>query len=68
VVPEINQAIAKIADGKSIRFVDIGGKFLQKDGSISREVMPDGLHLSPAGYEIYARNIAPVVYSILGRS
>jgi len=34
--------------------LDIGDKFLQPDGSISKDIMPDFLHLSAAGYQIWA--------------
>jgi len=43
-VNEINAGIAKLADGKSIRFLDIGQKFLAADGTLPKEIMPDFLH------------------------
>lgn len=50
---EINKTIAKLDDGgKTVKFLDIGDKFLEKDGSLSKTVMPDFLHLSARGYEI----------------
>ncbi len=51
---EVNQIISKLDDGKQVFYLDIGPKFLQPDGSISKEIMPDYLHLSPAGYKIWA--------------
>jgi lysophospholipase L1-like esterase len=56
-IKELNTAIAKLADGKSVRFVDIGAKFLNADGTVSKELMPDLLHPSPKGYEIWAAAI-----------
>ncbi len=54
-IKEINAEIAKLDDGgKSVKFLDIGGKFLQPDGMISREIMPDFLHLTEKGYQIWA--------------
>jgi lysophospholipase L1-like esterase len=51
----INMMIAKMDDkGKTVEYLDIGDKFLEKDGTISKEVMPDFLHLSKKGYEIWA--------------
>jgi len=55
---EVNSIISKLDDGKHIHFVDIGEKFLQPDGSISKEIMPDFLHLSPGGYQIWADAIS----------
>jgi lysophospholipase L1-like esterase len=54
-VRRINEAIAALDDGgKSVRFLDLGPKLLQPDGSLSKEVMPDFLHLSEKGYRIWA--------------
>ncbi|MBX3381101.1 MAG: hypothetical protein KF805_13485 [Phycisphaeraceae bacterium] len=37
-----------------VHFLDISDRFLEKDGTISKEIMPDFLHLSTKGYEIWA--------------
>jgi lysophospholipase L1-like esterase len=50
----INAALAKLDDGKAIRFVDFGAKLLATDGTVSKELMPDLLHPNAAGYEIWA--------------
>ena len=54
-----------VADGKTIFYLDIGKKFLQADGTISKEIMPDYLHLSPAGYEIWAKAIEPKLAKLM---
>lgn len=51
---EVNQIISKLDDGKQVFYLDIGPKFTQPDGSLTKEIMPDFLHLSPAGYQIWA--------------
>ncbi len=51
---QVNTMIAKLDDGKHVHYLDIGPKFLQEDASISKEIMPDYLHLSAAGYQIWA--------------
>lgn len=63
---EVNAAAAKLADDKRVFFLDIGPKFLQADGSLSKDIMPDFLHLSPAGYQIWAESIEPKVAELLG--
>lgn len=60
-----NQLIAKLADGKTVHFLDIGSTFLGTDGTLSKEIMPDLLHLSPAGYQKWADAIAPKVKELL---
>ncbi len=61
----INDRIAKLDDGKNVFFMDIGGKFLNKDGNLLQENMPDFLHLSPRGYEIWADAIEGKVKELL---
>jgi len=54
---EINKELATLADGRAVHFLDIGDKFLEADGTLSREVMPDLLHPAEKGYEIWAATI-----------
>ena len=64
-VSEVNERIAKL-DGKSgVTFLDIGGRFLEPDGSISKEVMYDFLHPSPKGYAIWAEAMVPTLKRLL---
>jgi len=60
-----NQTIAKLADDKMVHYLDIGQRFLETDGTLSREIMPDLLHLSPKGYSIWAEAIEPTVAKLL---
>ncbi len=62
---QVNQMISKLDDGKHIHYLDIGSKFLQPDGGISKEIMPDALHLSPAGYQIWADAISPKLAELM---
>lgn len=63
---DINKVIAKLDDGgKTVKYLDIGEKFLSSDGSLSRDVMPDFLHLSAKGYEIWAEAINPTLHDML---
>ena len=61
----MNERIAKL-DGKSgVTFLNIGGRFLEHDGSISKEVMYDFLHPSPQGYAIWAEAMEPTLKRLL---
>ena len=64
-ISDVNSRIAKLADDKQVYYLDIGDKFLSADSSISKEVMPDFLHLSPRGYEIWAEAIELKVAALL---
>jgi len=56
-VAEINAIIAKLDDGKTVFYKDIGHEFLDPNGGLSGEIMPDYLHLSGKGYEIWGKAI-----------
>jgi lysophospholipase L1-like esterase len=60
-IKEINKIIATYADGKNIRFLDFGDKFLEPDGTMSPEIMPDFLHPSAKGYQIWVTAVQPVI-------
>lgn len=62
---QINQALAKLDDGKMIHYIDFGSQLIEADGSISKEVMPDRLHLSEKGYTIWAEAIEPKLKELL---
>ena len=61
----INDLLKPLADGKSITFMDIGSSFLQPDGTLSKDIMPDLLHLSPKGYELWASAIKDKVAELM---
>lgn len=60
-------AIARgLADGKMIHYMDIGVHFLHPDGSLPKDIMPDYLHLTPQGYQIWAIAIEGKLRELLG--
>jgi lysophospholipase L1-like esterase len=63
---QVNQALAKLDDGKRVFYVDFGSRLIERDGSISKAIMPDYLHLSEAGYRIWAEAIEPKLAELLG--
>jgi len=63
---QINQVLQKLADGRNVLWVDFGYKFVTPEARIPRDIRPDYLHLSPAGYEIWAESMQPVLAKILG--
>jgi lysophospholipase L1-like esterase len=64
-IKSVNERVAKLDDGKQVRYLDIGDKFLQADGTLAKEIMPDYLHLSPKGYKIWAEAIQPTLSEML---
>ena len=54
-IKDINAAISKLDDGgKTVKYLDIGDKFLEPDGTLPKEIMPDALHPNTKGYQIWA--------------
>jgi lysophospholipase L1-like esterase len=64
-VAEVNKGIAKLHDGNHIHYLDIGAKFLEADGTLPKEIMPDLLHPNEKGYGIWADAIREPVKRLL---
>ena len=64
-VAEINAIIAHLADGNHVRYLDLGPKFLAADGTLPKEIMPDFLHPSLKGYEIWAAAMRPTLAEMM---
>lgn len=60
-IREVNRRLAAFDDGDHTRFLDLTGRFLDERGELSRDVMPDYLHLSENGYQIWAEAILPTL-------
>ncbi len=65
-VAGINEIIAKLDDGKNVRYLDIGDKFLQPDKTISQDIMRDYLHPTAKGYVIWADAMGPLLKEMMG--
>lgn len=63
-----SELASEYADNKMIYFLDIGKEFLDENGVLTREIMPDLLHLSEDGYKIWAEAIEPTVQMLMGES
>ena len=60
-IQELNSLIRKLDNGKTVRFVDLTAKLLDQQGGLSPEISPDGVHLSPAGYAIWAGEVKELI-------
>jgi arylsulfatase A-like enzyme/lysophospholipase L1-like esterase len=56
---EINEQLKSLADGKRIHLLDINSAFMDSEGTLKKDLLPDLLHLSPAAYDIWAEALAP---------
>ena len=62
-----NAEFSKLADDKWVHYLDVGREFLAQDGTISPEIMPDGLHPTARGYAIWAPAIEAKVTELLDK-
>ena len=65
-VAEVNAGISILGKEKMITYLDLSSKFLQEDGSLSAEIMPDFLHPSAKGFGIWARAMEPTLAKLFG--
>jgi lysophospholipase L1-like esterase len=66
-IQKVNEQIVGLDDKKNVRFLDIGAKLTNPDGSIAKEIMPDFLHLSEKGYQIWADAMDPLLKQLMGK-
>lgn len=64
---DVNARLAGLADGTRVRWLDASAGFLDANGDVRPELMPDKLHPSAAGYEIWAAALRPVLLDALSK-
>jgi lysophospholipase L1-like esterase len=65
-IEAVNQRIAAFEGrGGVVTYLDIGGKFLAADRSISKDIMYDFLHPTAAGYDIWTAAMEPTLERLL---
>lgn len=67
-VGEINEIIVKLADDKTVRYLDIGKVFLNDQGEIPADVMPDKLHPNAHGYDLWYDAMGKTVAEMMSGS
>jgi lysophospholipase L1-like esterase len=65
-IGRINDKLAKLANAKGIRYLNINDKLADKDGKLLEGMSPDRLHLSVKGYQVWAEALRPVLTELLG--
>ena len=65
-IARINTNLARMADGKQVRFVDVNAGLADARGILFKGMMVDGLHPSLTGYEVWAEGLKPILTELLG--
>jgi lysophospholipase L1-like esterase len=64
-IKDINRRISRMDGKDKVHYLDIGDRFLEPDGTLTKQIMPDFLHLSPKGYAIETDAILPEIKKLL---
>jgi lysophospholipase L1-like esterase len=65
-INRINANLEQMADGKSIRFLDVNARLADANGTLFEGMTMDGLHPSLKGYEVWAEGLKPILTELLG--
>jgi lysophospholipase L1-like esterase/dienelactone hydrolase len=66
VIRAANREIARLADGKAVRYINIEENLADPEGNLFPGMAYDGLHLTPKAYQIWADALKPAFTEILG--
>jgi lysophospholipase L1-like esterase len=66
VIRGVNANLAKLADGRTVRFLDVNDRLADRDGRLYEGIMNDGLHPTVKGYQAWADGLAPILAELLG--
>ena len=64
-VAETNKLLPALADNKTIFYMDVGKIFLDEQGNIKKELMPDFLHPSAEGYKLWLETVKPKLSELM---
>ena len=56
-----NALMSELADGRHVYYYDPLPAFMQDENTVSKKLLRDGVHPSPAGYEVFAREIEKAI-------
>jgi beta-glucosidase len=61
----VNDRIRAYADNQHVVFLDLNRHFLDDQGRLSQDLMPDYLHLSERGYQVWADGMEDAIRKLL---
>jgi len=62
----INTRLRGFADSQHVHYLDLGHLFLDRDGRLKRDLMPDLLHPNERGYHVWAEGMEAQLKALLG--
>ena len=61
----MNDHLAKMDDGKTIRYLNINSKFMDKEGKLRSDLFRDTVHLNRNGYVIWGESTKKAVDALM---
>ena len=65
-IKQVNDRIAKFADGRNVFFLNVNDKLADADGILFDGMTGDKLHLTVKGYQVWADGLKPLLTKFLG--
>jgi len=65
-IDAVNAKIAKLADGRKVRYLNVNGGLADGAGKLHAEMTVDKLHPTVAGYQVWADGLKPILRELLG--
>jgi hypothetical protein len=62
-----NALLARLADGHTMTYADIGGVLLRKDGTLLDGVLSNNVHPTRFGYQLLANALSPLLDQFAGK-
>ncbi|MCX6953116.1 MAG: GDSL-type esterase/lipase family protein, partial [Verrucomicrobia bacterium] len=65
-IRRLNENFARLADGKTVRFLDVNDRLADGEGTLIPGMMVDKLHPTVKGYQVWADGLKPILTELLG--
>ncbi len=65
ILERASDIVSHLADNKNVFYCDVNHVFLNMDGSLKHELMPDWLHPNPKGAELWAQAMEPLLSRLM---
>ena len=65
-INRVNETLARLADGRTVRFLNVNDRLADKDGVLFPGMMGDHLHPTVNGYQVWADGLKPLLADLLG--
>jgi beta-glucosidase len=61
----VNEMISRLADGDMVHYLNINEVFLNGEGELTLDAMPDLLHPGEKGYKLWAEAMEPTISELM---